>query len=237
MEGVIGCELVDGLAEVTIHIPPVNALSIADAWALRDLFRTVAASSDAGVVLLRAEGRGFGAGIDFKQMQSPRAQELLLESGRACRAAFAAITSCPLPVVVAVQGFCMGAAAAIVASCDLVVAAADAHFALPEGAWSIAYLSRLVPPMKLRQTALTGERLTAEELRQCGSVYRVVEPGAVLDEARAVAKGLTGQRREALIATKAKLNAIEQYDLDRMFWEEQAFVYASAWPGRTGELL
>jgi enoyl-CoA hydratase len=221
---------VDGLAEVVIATPPVNALSIADARALRDLFRTVGDSGEVDAVLLSAAGRGFGAGIDYKEMQSARSGELLLESGRACREALAAITACPVPVVVAVHGFCMGIGAAIVASCDLVVAADDAYFALPEGAWSIAYLSRMVPPMKLRQMALTGGRIDADEMRQYGSVYRVVARPALLTEARGVAKELCGQSREALVATKSKLSAIERSELDRAFWEEQSLMYGKQSP-------
>jgi len=224
---VISCEFVDGLAEVVIHTPPVNALTIADAQALRDLFRTITAGSEAGVVILRAEGRGFSAGIDYKEIQTPRFQEMLLGSGVACREAFAAITSCPLPVVAAVHGYCMGAGIALVASCDLVVAADDAHFALPEEAWSIAYLARLVPPMKLRQMALTCEQLDAEELRRFGSVYRVVERGALVQEARTVAAALRGQRPGALVATKAKLNAVDSYQVDRAFWDEQGVAHAA----------
>jgi enoyl-CoA hydratase len=221
---VIACKHVDGLAEVVIRTPPVNALSIADAYALRDLFRGLGVGSDASAVLLYAEGRGFGAGIDYKEMQSPRASELLFESGRACREALAAITACPLPVVVAVHGFCMGVGAAIVASCDLVVAAEDAYFALPEGAWSIAYLARMVPPMKLRQMALTGGRIDAEEMSRYGSVCRVVGREALLAEARAVALALCDQPRPALVATKAKLHAVERPEMDTRFWAEQSFV-------------
>jgi enoyl-CoA hydratase len=229
---VIGCKFVDGLVEVVIRTPPVNALSVADARALRDVFSTMTPDTAAGAVLLSAEGRGFGAGIDYKEMQSPRAQELLFESGRACREALAAITGCPLPVVAAVHGFCMGIGAAIVASCDLVVAAEDAYFALPEGAWSIAYLSRMVPPMKLRQMALTGGRIDAEEMYRYGSVCRVVPRPALLGEARALAKALGGQPHDALVATKAKLNAVERSELDRTFWEEQSFMYGTS--GRYG---
>ena len=223
----MSCTFVDGLAEVVVQTPPVNALSIADAWALRDLFRTLTASCGADVVLLSGAGRGFGAGIDYKEMQSARSSELLFESGRACREALAAITACPLPVVVAVHGFCMGIGAAIVASCDLVVASDDAFFALPEGAWSIAYLSRMVPPMKLRQMALTGERVDAQEMRQYGSVYRVVPRGELLGQARAVAKALCGQSREALAVTKAKLSVVQRSEMDRAFWEEQSIMYGS----------
>jgi enoyl-CoA hydratase len=227
---VIGCTFVDGLAEVVISTPPVNALSIADAWALRDLFRMVTESRDVNAVLLSAAGRGFCAGIDYKEVETAQAPESLLGPGRACREALAAITACPLPVVVAVHGFCMGIGAAIAASCDLVVAADDAYFALPEGAWSIAYLSRMVPPMKLRQMALTGGRVDAEEMRQYGSVYRVVARPTLLHEARGAALALCGQSREALIATKSKLSAVERSELDRAFWEEQFHMYGKQSP-------
>lgn len=223
----ISCEFHDGRAEVVINTPPVNALSIADGWALRDLFGALSASGEASVVLVRAEGRGFSAGIDYKELQAQQTSELLFESARACRAAFSAISACRLPVIAAVHGHCMGAGIGVVASCDLVVAAEDARFGLPEGAWSIAYLARLVPRGKLRQMALTCEQASAQELLQYGAVYRVVDRADLLRRARAVAGALGGQRRETLLATKAKLNALDRDETDGAFWLEHGLTYGT----------
>ena len=102
-----------GIAEVVIDHPPVNALDVAG-W-----FQLATAVTDAGripdnrVVILRAEGRGFCAGVDIKEIQS-RGDEALIGANRGCFAAFAAVYECEVPVIAAVHGFCLGGGIGIV---------------------------------------------------------------------------------------------------------------------------
>ncbi len=74
----------DGIAVVTMHNPPVNAITVADTWAIRDVFEELGRDRDARVVILTAEGKGFNAGIDIKEMQSADGFDHLLGSGAAC---------------------------------------------------------------------------------------------------------------------------------------------------------
>lgn len=221
----ISCELSNRVAEITMSKPPTNALTIADLRSLRDLVGGLSSDGSLSAVLLRAEGSGFSSGIDYKEIQSPRGRELLLDSGLACREVFAALRSCAVPVVAAVHGYCRGAGVSLVASCDIVVATADATFGLPEGSWSISHFARMLPPMRLRQAALTGQPVTAGELRSYGSVHSVVEPALLVQESRRMARELTDQRREMLVAAKARLNLVEPVDPDPVFWAEQALVF------------
>jgi enoyl-CoA hydratase len=59
------------------------------------------------VVILRAEGRGFCAGVDIKEINA-KGDEALVGVNRGCAAAFAAVYDCEVPVIAAVQGFCLG---------------------------------------------------------------------------------------------------------------------------------
>src|SRR5215472_6450779 len=119
-----------GIAEVIIDFPPVNALSV-QGWF--DLANAVAeAGDDAAVraVVIAAEGRGFCAGVDIKEMQ--RAPDAVTGANRGCFAAFAAVYDCAVPVIAAVHGFCLGGGVGLAGSADIVVAADDATFGLPE---------------------------------------------------------------------------------------------------------
>jgi enoyl-CoA hydratase len=151
----------------------------------------------------------------------------LLDSGLACRATFAAVRDCGIPVIASVHGYCCGAGVALAASCDLIVAADDTRFALPEESWSMSHLARLVPPMRLRRAALTCEEISAQELDSYGAIHRLVPRAALIEETRAVAQALRGQPRTTLAACKSRLNLIDPYDADRMFWAEQAVVFES----------
>ena len=108
--------------------PPVNAITVADTWRIRDAFRDAAARDDLRAVILTAVGKGFNAGIDIKEMQSVEGFEHLLGSGEACYAAFHTIYVSPVPVIAAVNDFCMGLGVGLVASCDIIIASEAATF-------------------------------------------------------------------------------------------------------------
>jgi enoyl-CoA hydratase len=58
-----------GIAEVVMDNPPVNALTVAGWYELADVVRGLGEDPNVRVVVLRAEGRGFNAGVDIKEMQ------------------------------------------------------------------------------------------------------------------------------------------------------------------------
>jgi enoyl-CoA hydratase len=225
----VTCTIDAGIAEVVMDNPPVNAITVADTWRIHDVFRDLADDRQVRAVILTAVGKGFNAGIDIKEMQSAQGFEHLLGSGAACHAAFEQIYRTPVPVIAAVNDFCMGLGVGLVGSCDFIVASTKARFALPEvdnGALGCAsHLAKLVPPMKLRQMVFTCEPVTAAELHAYGSVYRVVEPEELMPTAREVAGRITRKLPRVVRAAKAGLNAIDLHDLADNYRLEQGFTY------------
>ena len=219
----------DGIAVVTMHPPPVNAITVADTWRIRDTFRDLGQDPAVRAVILTAEGRGFNAGIDIKEMQSVDGFEHLLGSGAACFAAFEAIYHTPVPTIAAVNDFCMGLGVGLVGSCDIIVASTAARFGLPEvdnGALGCAsHLAKLVPPMKLRQMVFTCEPVTAAQLYEWGTVYRLCEHDELLAEARATAAKILSKRPRVVRAAKEALNLIDPFDLQANYRLEQGFTY------------
>src|SRR5262245_6162601 len=124
--------IAEGIAEVTIACPPVNALGVRAWLDLAEAVRRLGADAAARVLILRAEGRGFCAGVDIKELQREPGHDALVAVNRACAAAFAAVYDCEVPVIAAVHGFCLGGGIGLVGNADLVVAARDATFGLPE---------------------------------------------------------------------------------------------------------
>src|SRR5688572_8928004 len=188
----ISHSLTDGIAEVVMDNPPVNALSVAGWFDLAKTVRSLGEDPSARVLILRAEGRGFNAGVDIKEMVSTDGFEALLGANRGCFAAFAAVYECAVPVIAAVHGYCLGGGIGLVGNADIVIASKDATFGLPEvdrGALGAAtHLARLVPQHKMRAMVYTGARATAEELFAFGSVLEVVEPAELRDAALRVAR-------------------------------------------------
>jgi len=225
----ITCRVDDGVAEVVMHHPPVNAITVADTWALHDAFARLAKEPELRAAILTAEGKGFNAGIDIKEMQSVAGFEHLLGSGDACYATFKAIYDLPVPVIAAVNDFCMGLGIGLVGSCDIVIASTKARFGLPEvdnGALGCAsHLARLVPPLKLRQMVFTCLPASAQELAAWGTVFKVVEPEALLAEARELARQIARKPRDVVRFAKQALNHIDPSDLHRNYRLEQGYTY------------
>ena len=147
--------------------------------------------------MLRAEGRGFNAGVDIKEMQATEGFDALIGANRGCFAAFAAVYDCPVPVIAAVNGFCLGGGIGLVGNADIIVAADDATFGLPEvdrGALGAAtHLSRLVPQHKMRAMVYTSATATAPSCTTSAPCSQVVPQAELRDAAMAVAGADRGQ--------------------------------------------
>jgi enoyl-CoA hydratase len=218
-----------GIAEISVDHPPVNALPVRLWFELASTLRVVGADPQTRVVVLRAEGRGFNAGVDIKEMQATPGFDALLGANRGCYEAFAAVYECPVPVIAAVHGFCLGGGIGLVGNADIIVASEDATFGLPEvdrGALGAAtHLSRLVPQHKMRAMVYTSATATAAELHAFGSVLRVVPRESLRDEARSLAADIAAKSPAVIRAAKESLNGIDLWDVKRSYRYEQGFTF------------
>ncbi|MEV6772785.1 enoyl-CoA hydratase family protein [Nocardia sp. NPDC051030] len=225
--GIIRHTETEGVEVVTVDYPPVNALP-SDGWfALADAVTAAGRNPETRVVVLRAEGRGFNAGVDIKEMNADTGHTALIRANHGCFAAFAAVYDCEVPVVTAVNGFCLGGGIGLVGNSDVIVASDDATFGLPEvdrGALGAAtHLSRLVPQHLMRTMFYTAGTLTAQQLHHYGSVFKVV-PRAELDAAAMeVAKNIANKDGRVIRAAKKALNGIDVQDVHRSYRFEQGF--------------
>src|SRR3984957_2593443 len=213
-----------GIAEVVIDHPPVNALDVAGWFQLADAVTAAGRVPDNRVVIVRAEGRGFCAGVDIKETQS-LGDQALIGANRGCFAAFAAVYECEVPVITAVHGFCLGGGIGIVGNSDIVVASDDATFGLPEvdrGALGAAtHLSRLVPQHRMRSMVYTAKPASAAELHGYGSILRVVPRQQLVEAAMAVARDIAAKSGVVIRAAKQSLNGIDPVDVKRSYRYEQ----------------
>ncbi len=225
----ISHEIIDGIAEVVVDYPPVNAIPVRGWFELAEVIAELGNNPDVRVVILRAEGRGFNAGVDVKEMQSTEGFDALLGANRGCWEAFRAVYECKVPVITAAHGYCVGGGIGLAGNSDILIAAKGTEFALPEvdrGALGAAtHLARLVPPLKMRAMVLTCEPATAEELHRWGSVHAVVEPGELLAKAREVAQTFTKKLPQVVRAAKECLNNIDPVDVNRSYRFEQGFTF------------
>ena len=219
----------DGIADVVMDNPPVNALTVDGWFALAETLDRVGADPATRVVILRAEGRGFNAGVDIKEIEAFSGYDHLLGANRGCHAAFKAVYECTVPVIAAVHGFCLGGGVGLVGNADIVIASDDATFGLPEvdrGALGAAtHLARLVPQQRMRHMVYTCEQATAAELHGYGTVLDVVPRDRLVERAREVAAQIAAKRPTIVRAAKECLNGIDPVDVNLSYRFEQGFTF------------
>jgi enoyl-CoA hydratase len=217
-----------GIAEVILNHPPVNALPVRGWFDLAKVVRELGEDPSTRVVVLRAEGRGFNAGVDIKEIKAGGPQALI-GANRGCFAAFAAVYECAVPVIAAVHGFCLGGGIGLAGNSDMIVASEDATFGLPEvdrGALGAAtHLSRLVPQPKARAMMYTSTTASAAELKQFGSVLEVVPREALRDAALNLAAQVAAKDPVVIRMAKEAFNGIDPWDVKRSYRYEQGFTF------------
>ena len=229
-----------GITEVVVDVPPVNALTVAGWFELADAVTAAGKDPETRVVVLRSEGKGFNAGVDIKEMQHTEGFTALIGANKGCFAAFAAVYDCPVPLIAAVNGFCVGGGIGLAGNADIVVASEDAFFGLPEvdrGALGAAtHLARLVPQHKMRAMVYTGATATAAELHAFGSVLQVVPRDQLREAALAVAADIAAKSPTVMRAAKESLNGIDLWDVKRSYRFEQGFTFELNLAGVSDEL-
>ncbi|ANY87581.1 MULTISPECIES: enoyl-CoA hydratase family protein [Pseudomonas] len=215
----------NGIAEMVFNHPPVNAFN-SQGWA--DIASTLQALGDDAqvrVIVIRAEGRGFCAGVDIKELAADG--NLIVAVNKGNYDTFKAVHRNKVPVIVAVHGFVLGGGIGICGGADIVVAADCARFGVPEvdrGAMGGgAHLQRLFPVQKVRHMYFTGEMIDAAEAYRLGAVERVVPREQLRETALGIAASIAAKSPAMIRLAKEALNGIEDGNLEDKYRWEQGF--------------
>jgi enoyl-CoA hydratase/carnithine racemase len=153
---------IDGaIARVTFSNPAKrNAMSLAMWLELGDILQGIDDASPVRVVLLRGEGNeAFVSGADISEFESRRSSaDDIAAYDAAVERAQGAIIRCPVPVVVSIQGLCIGGGMGIAVACDLRYTARNAKFRMPAGRLGLGYAARGLE----RMVAALGADVVAE---------------------------------------------------------------------------
>jgi enoyl-CoA hydratase len=230
----------DGVRVVTMDFPPVNALPVQGWYDVAAALDEASRDQSTHVVVLRAEGRGYNAGVDIKEMQQTEGFDALIGANRGCFAAFRAVYECSVPVIAAVHGFCLGGGVGLVGNADCIVASEDAYFGIPEvdrGALGAAtHLARMVPPHLMRTLYFTGRTIAAADLVPHGSVLEVVPREDLDDAALKVAREIAAKDTRVIRMAKEALNGIDPVDVNKSYRFEQGFTMELNLAGVSDEL-
>lgn len=208
----------------------LNAISMAVYADLVAAFADVDDDPAVAVAILAGRGRAFCVGADLKERRTMSDTDVRRRR-RLAPAVFGAMARCTKPVIAAVAGYALGGGCELALACDLIVAEDTAVFALPEttlgvipGGGATQRLPRLVGLPRAKELILTGRRFSASDAERWGMVNRVVEHGAALSAARALAAELGANAPLALQQAKRALNASQSLDLESgLLFEAEAY--------------
>lgn len=213
--------------QLTLNRPErKNALNTALLVALADKLDSIVAEKGRVVIIHGADGH-FAAGADIDEIAELSPQQALLD-GRV--AAWQRIRTCPIPVIAAVQGYCLGGGVELLLSCDFALADNSAQFGLPEvtlglmpGAGGTQILPRIIGKARAARMVYSGQIFPADIMLEWGVITEIVE-GDVLTVATKIATKIARNAPFAVRQAKQSLLQSQEVGLeDGMKFERQAF--------------
>jgi enoyl-CoA hydratase len=217
----------NGIAEMVLNHPPVNAFDSHGWFAIAKELNALGQNDDVRVIIVRAEGKGFCAGVDIKELAADGGKIVDVNKGN--YDTFKAVHLNPKPVIVAVHGFVLGGGIGITGAADVVVASECARFGVPEvdrGAMGGgAHLQRLFPVQKVRYMYYTGEFIDAKEAYRFGSIERVVPKDQLRETALEIARKIAAKSPRMIQLAKEALTGVEDGNLEDKYRWEQGFTY------------
>jgi enoyl-CoA hydratase/carnithine racemase len=217
-DGAILATLADlGIGSLTINRPNKRNALTDQMWrAIPHALDWLAGEKAARVVIIQgAGGLDFSAGADIGEFETLRrnaATARVYEAGNS--AAFAAIRTCPVPVIALIRGICFGGGFGIAAAADIRIADDTARFAIPAARLGLAYpvdavqdLVRALGDQRARHALFSAREFPASEAIETGCLLKLCSPEALDAEVTALARAIAAAAPLSVRASKAAIAA------------------------------
>jgi len=205
-------------------------------------FRELGEDDSLRAVVIRSETKAFSYGLDLVAAMQEHGQELsggglagprakLLRLIRRWQACFQAVADCPVPVIAAVHGWCIGGGLDLISAADIRLASQDAKISLREtriaivaDLGSLQRLQGIVGKGHLREMAFTGGDWSAEQAQKIGLVNHVYADRETLwSEADQMAKQIAANAPLTVRGVKEILSFSEEHSV------ADGLDYVAAW--------
>jgi len=203
----------ENIAYITLNRPQrLNIYNIQMRDDLWEVFGAIKADAEVRAVVLTGTGRAFCAGADLTEFGSAPSV-VVARDVRFQRDLWGLLASIEQPIVVAINGFCMGSGIEMSMFCDIRIAAEEAQFGLPEVALGMVpaacgtqTVPRMIKPGWAMELMLLCDRISAQEAYRIGLVNRVVPLNDLMPAAIGLAQEIAAKSPIAVRAAKRAVN-------------------------------
>jgi len=211
------------LALLRIYNPRLrNALSQEVLSEVRTALLELGQDEGIGALIIGSAIEGvFASGGNIRELRAISGPTAGLRFAETAQAVFKLIEDFPRPVVIAINGYALGAAAELAVAADIRVAADTASLSFPQVGLGITpglgggqRLIQLVGPGHAKRMILTGDLISAQEALRLGLVELVVPLSDLWSVAERMARRLANKPRAAMILAKRALNLYSQANLE-----------------------
>jgi enoyl-CoA hydratase len=222
-------EVQDKVALVTINRPEVrNAFNADVLGGLKAAAENILSQTDIRVAILTGAGdRAFCAGLDLKAAMSgealmpPQAVRSEFEALQMGGQVYTMLENLPVPVIAAINGYCLGIGFELSLVCDIRLASQTAIFSIPEvqlgtipDFGGTQRLTKLVGAGKAKELIFTGRRIDAAEALRIGLVQHIYPPDNLMEEAKKLAQEIAAIAPPLIQGAKKAINVAVSYPLD-----------------------
>jgi enoyl-CoA hydratase len=219
----------DGIAWLTLDRPEKhNAMDLDFFALLSQHLQNLSDDIDVRVVVIKAAGKSFSAGIDLPfaaaMVGGGGADERLNLHRKilALQEGISAVEKCSKPVIAAIHGHCIGGGIDLICACDIRIAEKSALFSIRETRMGIIAdlgtlqrLPRIIGEGCARELALSGRDFSAAEAWVMGFVTRVCEGRENLyDAAKTLARQIADNPPLTVMGVKEVLNYSRDHGID-----------------------
>jgi enoyl-CoA hydratase len=208
-------------AVITLNRPDaLNAINVETMTEIGSAMTELGTDPDVRVVVITGAGKAFVAGADIAELRTKSGMEAR-DISQLGQRTYSIIENSPKPVIAAINGYALGGGLELAMSCDVRIASSRAKMGQPEvkigtvpGFAGTQRLPRLVGVGRAKEMLLVGEPIDAQTALSWGLVNAVVEPDALMDEAKSMAARIAKNGPAAVGLVKACVSRGTSTDVD-----------------------
>lgn len=199
---------------------------------LPEIVRDIDANAKARAIVISSTGKHFSAGMDLavfgggngattREAERGRAGAALRRAVLEIQKSFNCLDQAQMPVIMAIQGGCIGGAVDMASACDIRYATRDAFFVIQEinigmtaDVGTFPRLCHLIPQGWVRELAYTGRRLPAQKALEIGLVNELFDSHEdVVAHALGTAREIAKKSPLAVTGSKQMINYARDHSI------------------------